>query len=265
MATIRLKNARKSFQSENETELLVLDDVDFVAHHQQFTCILGPSGCGKSTLLNVIAGLVDLDRGDITFSDLPADDGENRTEPSISYVFQEPRLLNWKSVKANMKFAMRGMGIPKTEWDERANEYLETVGLKEFKGQHPLYLSGGQRQRASIARALSIEPDVLLMDEPFSALDEITARNLRKDLLRISEQLDQTILFVTHNALEAAFLSDVVALITQRPAQVSYTLTNPLSHPRDLEDAELLEFENEIVTKLGVSDESAGQGPEAVD
>jgi ABC-type nitrate/sulfonate/bicarbonate transport system ATPase subunit len=246
MAQIEITDAEKSFIREDETELLVFEDLDFVVEHEKFTCLLGPSGCGKSTILNSIAGLVNLDEGDVFFDTGP--DGE----ADISYVFQEPRLLNWKTVKENIEFGMKGMGIPQSEWDDRVERYLDFVHLSGFEDRHPLYLSGGQRQRVAIARALAVEPDVLLMDEPFSALDEITARDLREDLLDISEQLQQTILFVTHNAMEAAFLSDRVAIMTQRPAEITAVLENPLAYPRDLEDPDLLEFEQRIVSELGV-------------
>lgn len=260
MATIELRNGRKSFETEEGSELLVLDDIDLVAKDEHFTCILGTSGSGKSTLLNCIAGLLDLDAGELSFSDV---DNPTDGRPSISYVFQEPRVLNWKTVKENLEFGMKGMGIPEEEWDRRAEEYLELVGIEEFANQHPLYLSGGQRQRVSIARALCIEPDVLLMDEPFSALDEITARTLREDLLEIVDALDQTVLFVTHNAAEAAFLSDEIVLLTDRPASVSHVLENPLPHPRDLEDPDLIEFKQEILQKMGVYDRMEELAPEA--
>lgn len=245
MAQIQITDASKSFIREDETELLVFEDLDFTVENEQFTCLLGPSGCGKSTILNSIAGLVELDEGDVFFS-TQSDDAD------ISYVFQEPRLLNWKTVRENIQFGMKGMGVPEEQWDERVERYLEFVNLSGFEDRHPLYLSGGQRQRVAIARALAVEPDVLLMDEPFSALDEITARDLREDLLDISEQLQQTILFVTHNAMEAAFLADRVAVMTQRPAEITSVMENPLPYPRDLEDPELLEFEQQIVSELGV-------------
>jgi ABC-type nitrate/sulfonate/bicarbonate transport system ATPase subunit len=192
-----------------------------------------------------MVGLKDLDGGELHIHNKQRSD-----DPIIGYVFQDPRLLNWKTVAGNIEFAMKGIGIPKEEWDKRIDRYLKFVGLSEFKEQHPLYLSGGQRQRVAIARALALEPDVLLMDEPFSALDEITARKLREDTLEIAEKLEQTILFVTHNAKEAAFLSQEVVILSDRPAEVKATLENPLDYPRNLESEGLLDFEREIVTHL---------------
>lgn len=245
MAEIELKNGYKTYTQEDGSEFKVLDDIDVVAKDGNFTCVLGPSGCGKSTLLDCMVGLEDLDGGELHIHNK-----QRNGDPIIGYVFQDPRLLNWKTVAGNIKFAMRGIGIPEEEWDERIDKYLEFVGLSEFKEQHPLYLSGGQRQRVAVARALALEPDVLLMDEPFSALDEITARKLREDTLEIAENLEQTILFVTHNAKEAAFLSQQVVVLSDRPAKVKATLENPLDYPRDLESEDLLDFEREIVTRL---------------
>lgn len=254
MATITVRNAVKAYEDNDGSNLLVLDNIDITAKHQHFTCLLGPSGCGKSTLFNCISGLERLDDGEISYSDLDGKAYHNGQQPDLGYVFQNPRLLNWKTVAGNLEFALKGMDIPEDEWDDRISTYLELVGLEEFQDQHPLYLSGGQRQRVAIARALCIEPDVLLMDEPFSALDEITARNLRSDLLDIFNELDQTIVFITHDAQEAAYLSDTIVVMSDRPATIKSVIDNPLSRPRDLHDPELLELEEEIVKGLGVYD-----------
>lgn len=218
----------------------VLEDLDLTVEKGDFVCLLGRSGSGKSTLLNCIAGLEDHDGGAI--------DGEWE---SMGYVFQEDRLLNWKTVRENIELILQTKGVPEDVHDERIHKYLEMVGLSSNANDYPLELSGGMRQRVSIARALAIEPDVLLMDEPFSSLDEITARELRESFLEIITELDQTVVFVTHNATEAAFLSTkIVVLGATSPTEIAAEIENPLPYPRDIDSPEILEFQKEIVDEI---------------
>ena len=181
MAYVHVENAVKYFSREDGSDMLVLDKVSFDTKEFGITCLLGPSGCGKSTLLNAISGLERLDQGKIEV--IGNGNTAARGAALLGYVFQDARLLNWKSVEQNLIFALKGMGIPPPQWPERLNKYLSLVGLAEFRNQYPLYLSGGMRQRVGLARGLVIEPEVLLMDEPFSKLDQLTARRLREESL----------------------------------------------------------------------------------
>ena len=246
MAEVTISHLAKSYQLIDGGSLLVLDDLSFSIPDRSFACILGPSGCGKSILLNLFTGLQSPDQGSILFSGRVYDGNNVR----ISYVFQEPRLLNWRTAAENVEFALEGMKIRRGEWATRIERYLDLVSLTHFKDQFPLFLSGGMRQRVSIARALSIEPDILLMDEPFSNLDEITANEMRRDLLALMQKLRQTVFFVTHNAFEAAFLGDLIILLTARPARLIEVVVNPIPKPRDLDSREVFEFRREIVQRM---------------
>ncbi|SEH65531.1 NitT/TauT family transport system ATP-binding protein/phthalate transport system ATP-binding protein [Halopenitus malekzadehii] len=236
---IAVRGLKKSYGvSANRFE--VLDGLDLTIPQGDITCILGRSGCGKSTLLKCICGLEDVDGGEI--------DGDT---DDLGYVFQEDRLLNWKTVEDNIRIALESNDIPSEEHDDRIQHYLELVGLAENATDYPLQLSGGMRQRVSIARALAVEPSILLMDEPFSALDEITARELREKFLEIITELDQSVLFVTHNATEAAFLaSRIVVFEHEPPAAIERTIDNDLPYPRDIDSKEVQELKREIITHI---------------
>jgi ABC-type nitrate/sulfonate/bicarbonate transport system ATPase subunit len=252
MAYVRVDQAVKYFFREDGAEMLVLDGVSFEAKEHGITCLLGPSGCGKSTLLNVISGLERLDRGNIEFrsENKSARDAKPETRnPKLGYVFQDPRLLNWKRVEGNLTFALKGMGVPRGEWSERLSKYLRLVGLNEFKQQYPLYLSGGMRQRVGLARALVIEPEVLLMDEPFSKLDQLTGRKLRQDTVRICARLKQTALLVTHDVEEAAYMGDRIVILSARPARIVEVVDNPLAS-RDLDDLHFIQFKKKLLTTV---------------
>ena len=242
MAAVHVEHAVKSFVREDGAEMRVLDGVTFEAKDKGITCLLGPSGCGKSTLLNAIAGLEKLDAGKVEFQ--KASTGS----PKLGYVFQDPRLLNWKRVENNLTFAFRGMDVPRAEWRPRLDKYLGLVGLEEFRRQYPLFLSGGMRQRVGLARALAIEPEVLLMDEPFSKLDQLTARRLRRDTLDICARLNQTALLVTHDVEEAAYMGDRIVIFSARPARIVEVVDNPLSPAaRDPDEADFIQFKKRLL------------------
>ncbi|MFC7216088.1 ABC transporter ATP-binding protein [Saliphagus sp. GCM10025334] len=236
---LQIHELDKSYQSKSGLEL-VLTDLDLTLEQGEFKCILGRSGCGKSTLLKCIAGLENYESGTIK-GDLD----------NIGYVFQEDRLLNWRTVRENISLALESKGIPRSKHDERIQRYLELVGLEDELESYPLHLSGGMRQRVSIARALAIEPDTLLMDEPFSALDEINARRLREEFLEIITKLDQSVIFVTHNAREAVFLGSTVAVLEPTPpAKIKKEIDNPLEYPRDIDSNDVNELSKEIISYL---------------
>lgn len=243
-ARLGIERLTKGFHREDGSWMPVLNEVTLEA--EGLVCILGPSGCGKSTVLNIVAGIEAADTGEIQLL------SERVTDRAavVGYVFQDPRLLPWKTVKENLFFALRGMGVPRQRWGERANRYLNLVHLSDFQDQYPPYLSGGMRQRVGLARALVIEPDVLLLDEPFSRLDEITARRLRQEFLEIQAMLRQTVLFVTHNAAEAAVIGDTIYVLSSRPARIVGRIENPIRSRRHSEDAQLRDIEGAILRLL---------------
>lgn len=243
--TVEFTDIRKSFENPDGSELVVLDDVDVELEENSFTTIMGPSGCGKSTLLNIIAGLIEMDSGTIKQNGNTIAQGQL----PYSYVFQEPRLMNWLTVEENIKFALKSQGVPKEEHDERVNKYLEMVDLEGEQKSYPLRLSGGMRQRVGLARALAVERDLLLMDEPFSALDEITARNLRQDVIDLWQETEKTIVFVTHNISEAVYLSDKIVFMNDR-GNIFNKATIEMERPRDEKDEKLLKLEAELMDEF---------------
>lgn len=226
--------------------LPVLDGVSLEV--DGLVCVLGPSGCGKSTLLNVVAGVERPDGGEVCF--YRGGERVGRQTVRIGYVFQDPRLLSWRTVRQNVEFGLQSLRLSRAETRARAWTYLQLVGLQDFADRFPLFLSGGMRQRVGLARALALEPDVILMDEPFSKLDEITARELRQELLQIQERLGQRILFVTHNPSEAALLGDRIYVLSGRPARVVAEVSNPLPKPRQADAPEVAALAREIVGYL---------------
>lgn len=236
----QVDNLTKSYRNSDGSVEEVLEDVDLTIKEGDFLCLLGKSGCGKSTLLKCIAGMTDINTGTVTVD-----------RDSIGYVFQEDRLLDWYTVERNIRLALENKGVPKEEHNERIEEYLDLVGLGDTKDMYPSQLSGGMKQRVSIVRALAIEPDILLMDEPFSSLDEITARDLRERFLEMIAELNQSVLFVTHNASEAAYLSTKIGILgSTSPSHLTKMVDNPLEYPRDIDSKKILDLQKEIVSYL---------------
>lgn len=242
---LTITNLTKTFEDEAGNEFVVLDDITATVAEGSFTSVMGPSGCGKSTLLNILAGLHTYQSGEITWRGDPVDP----TNLPIAYVFQEPRLLNWRTVEANLAFALTAQGVPAGEHDAIIDDVLSTVGLAAERKTYPLRLSGGMRQRVGIARALAVDPDILLMDEPFSDLDELTARNLRSDLIELWQQTDKTIVFVTHDISEAVYLSDEIVFLDTE-GRIFNEVTVDLSRPRDPDDADLLQLESDLMDEF---------------
>lgn len=245
MSTIRLERVSKEFRLPNGELLRVLDDVSFEVAHQTFSSILGPSGCGKSTILNLIAGVDRHSAGQIFIGE-PGTPGQ-ASPPRIGFVFQQPRLLNWRTVVENVELPVEHEIRDRKARQDLAYKYLATVGLSGYENYYPLQLSGGMQQRAAIARALVIEPDILLMDEPFSGLDEITARKMRSELTRIWQETGKTILFVTHSISEAVFLSQQVLIVSRKPATIFKRLAIDLPYPRRYGDTRLFEIEQGLL------------------
>jgi len=243
---IALQGISKEFRRQAGARLAVLRDVTLTVDAGEFCCVVGASGCGKSTILNIVAGLIPPDAGQVLIDDVRLDSKRVR----IGYVFQKPRLLNWKNVRENVLFALKAGGVSGAAARTRAERYLQLVGLANFMDEFPLSLSGGMQQRVAIARALAIEPDMLLMDEPFSHLDELTARTLRAELLRIWQQSRKPVMFVTHNALEAVYLADQVLILSGRPATIMKSVRVSLPRDREMEDPRLVALQREVLDAL---------------
>ncbi len=232
---IALKEVRKEYLQPNGERLRVLENITFEIAKGMFSSLLGPSGCGKSTILNLIAKLDRHTSGDISVN------GDK-----IGFVFQQPRLLNWRTVTDNVALPLERDNSDKRGRREIAVKYLGLVGLSGFENYYPLQLSGGMQQRVAIARALVIDPDILLMDEPFSGLDEFTARKLRQELIRIWRETGKTIVFVTHSISEAVFLSEQILIVSQKPATIFKRVTVDVPYPREYGDLRLFEIETSL-------------------
>ena len=244
-AAIRVENLTKTFSApDGKGRFTVLDSVSLVVQGGEFVSIVGPSGCGKSTLLNVIAGIESYDSGSVSVGRRT---GERSAEPRIGYVFQSPRLLNWLTVQGNIQFVLEAQNMPRARWQALVEKHLNMVGLAGQERNYPLNLSGGMQQRVAIARALAIEPDILLMDEPFSHLDAITARKMRFDLMGILAKAKPTILFVTHDLSEAVFLSDRVYMMNTKPARIFKEVAIDVARPRKPEDSKIIDLEKILV------------------
>ncbi|MFZ8825084.1 MAG: ABC transporter ATP-binding protein [Desulfurococcales archaeon] len=223
-----LKNIVKEYGDRGK-RVRVLDGINLEIR-SEILAILGPSGCGKSTLLRIIAGIEKPSSGEIIYRT------SNRDRPPIGFVFQSPSLLPWLTVLENVALPLRARGVPEKEAEETARKYLSLVGLQEFENFYPEELSGGMKQRVNLARALGIEPEILLMDEPFSHLDPLTAENLRAELLDIwlsSLAPVKAIVLVTHDVVEAVYMADRIAILTPRPARVASIINIDISRPRN--------------------------------
>lgn len=215
-----------------EPPVLALEKVDLTIQPGEFVALLGPSGCGKSTLLNLVAGFEKTTSGTLTVHGKPVD----KPGPDRGVVFQEAALFPWLTVWENVIFGPKTQGVPAKDYEARANEMLRIVGLADFKQHLPVQLSGGMRQRVGIARILTMGSQVLLMDEPFGALDAQTRLSMQELLLSVWHQLKPTIVFVTHDIDEALFLADTVYVMSARPGRIQARITVPLSRPRTIED-----------------------------
>jgi len=231
MAILTLRNISKVFGgTENGvSQVTALDEVSLEVHAGEFFSIIGPSGCGKSTLLRIIGGLLTATSGDLTV----ANEKVTGPHPWIGMVFQEESTFPWRTTLGNVEFGLEMRGIPQNQRRKKVLEMISLLGLSGFDDRYPAELSGGMKQRVAIARALVLEPKILLMDEPFGALDEQTRIILGEELLRIRDQLKQTIVLVTHNINESVQLSDRVMVMTARPGRVKSIIDINLPHPRD--------------------------------
>jgi NitT/TauT family transport system ATP-binding protein len=226
---IEVRGLRKAYPGSNgRAPVVALDGVDLTVQTQEFLCILGPSGCGKTTLLKAIMGLVAPDAGDLRIDGRPA----LAPGPDRAMVFQNFALLPWADVITNIAFGLDLRGVPKAEREQKAREWIRAVGLEGFERHYPRQLSGGMQQRVGLARALAVDPKILLMDEPFGAVDAQTRRLLQEDLLAVLQYSRKTVVFVTHSMEEAVLLGDRVALMTPRPGRIQEVVEVGLPRPR---------------------------------
>ena len=250
MSVIEIENVTKAFVTDH-SKFLVLGNVSFSVGNEEFVCLVGPSGCGKSTLLRMIAGLEKSDSGRILFHGQPI----VKPTPKIAMVFQLFGLLPWKTALENVEVPLEVLGVPKQNRVHVANEYLKMVGLEGFEDMYPHDLSGGMKQRVGIARALALKPEVLLMDEPFSSLDELTAKTLRELVLNIWRNPalpTNNFIMVSHNVEEAVFMADRVIVMSPRPGKVVGETKINISRPRSkyLRDKEYFRYVDEVVDLL---------------
>jgi len=227
---VEVKNLTKTFSME-KSRIPVIENVSFSVDKNEFVCLVGPSGCGKSTMLRIIAGLEKADSGEILFHGQP----QTAPNPKITMIFQLFGLLPWKTALENVEVPLEVIGIKKETRAEIARSYLRMVGLEGFESTYPHDLSGGMKQRVGIARALALQPEVLLMDEPFSSLDELTAKTLRTLVLEIWRDPSlptNTFVMVSHNVEEAVYMADRVVILSPRPGKVVGEVSVNLPRPR---------------------------------
>ncbi|RXI99908.1 ABC transporter ATP-binding protein [Anaerobacillus alkaliphilus] len=247
MEHVTIKNVEKTFSNKEEnTTFTVFNDINLTIKKGEFLSLLGPSGCGKSTLLNIIAGLDKATNGIVTIGTKEI----NGPGPDRGVVFQEAALMPWLTVLENVMFGLKKQKLSKEVAEKKALEYLKLVHLSKFVGSYPHELSGGMKQRVSIARALAMDPEILLMDEPFGALDEQTRSMLHKEVQFIWEQTGKTIIFVTHNIRESVLLSDRIVLMGTRPGGIIQEFKVDLPRPRKPSSPEFLKIEEDIMSLL---------------
>lgn len=230
IAILTASHLHKAFDSRRADRLAAIEDVSVSVRPGEFLSVVGPSGCGKTTLLRLLAGLIPPDAGEVRLHGRPL------TEPcaEIGLVFQQANLMPWRTVADNVRLPLEVAHTPPAEAAERVQTALHTVGLAEFSANYPHELSGGMQQRVAIARALVHRPEILLLDEPFGALDALTRERLNEELLRLWQSHGKTVIMVTHNIQDAVFLADRVLVLSQRPGRVIDVISVDLPRPRDM-------------------------------
>lgn len=258
-AIVEIRGVAKGFQKtvkQKTSEIKALAGVNFSVRENEFVSIIGPSGCGKTTLLKMIDGLIPCDTGEIVINGKRV----SGPGPDRAVVFQTFALLPWRTVLANVEFSLELRQIPKLERTRIARDHLKRVGLEEFENHYPHELSGGMQQRAGLARALAVNPVILLMDEPFGSVDAQTRQLLQEELLELWQRERKTVIFVTHSMDEAVYLSDRVVVMTPRPGRVAEILDVPLARPRSADevrrDPKFVELTNYIWDTLKKAMES---------
>jgi len=260
---VRLAGVDKVFgRGDGQATTTALEAIDLDIRRGEFVSLIGPSGCGKSTLLRIIGDLIRPTRGEVVVNGKPAD--RARRDRDYGMVFQAPVLFEWRTVEENVKLPLEVQGTGSAQRTARAREMLDLVELGDFVKHYPYQLSGGMQQRVAIARALAFEPAILLMDEPFGALDEMTRERMNSEVLRIWEQTGTTIVFVTHSIPEAVFLSSRVVVMSARPGRIVRVIDVDLPRPRNEDSRESRRY-FELVTEVRETLRRSGAGTDADD
>lgn len=249
-AFLELENVTKDYIGDSGKSIRVLDNINLSVHHNEFVSILGPSGCGKSTLLRIIMGLESYNLGKVVFK------GElvkEKVNPFMAMVFQSFGLFPWLTVIENVEFGLESMHFSKTQRLKKSLSIIQDVGLEGFEEAYPRELSGGMKQRVGIARALVMDPEILLMDEPFSSLDPLTAEALREEVLKVWSNKFSTpdvVIMVTHNVEEAVYMSDRIIILSHRPSTVVKEILIDMPRPREKRDKAIYEYSDQITTLI---------------
>lgn len=238
---IEVKNLTKKFG-----DLLVLDDMTFNIHENEFVCVVGPTGCGKTTFLNCLTRIYEPTSGDLYIDGTPA----NPQKHNISFVFQEPSALPWLTVEENIAYGLKIKKLPKQVVDQRVNKILDLMGLQKFRKSYPGELSVSAEQRIIIGRSFAMQPDLLLMDEPYGQMDVKVRFYLEDEVIRLWKELGSTIVFITHNIEEAVYLAERVIILSNKPANIKEELKIDLPHPRNITDPKFIEYRNYITEKI---------------
>lgn len=234
---LEVKNLVKKFG-----DLLVLDDISFNVRENEFLCIVGPTGCGKTTFLNSLSKLYDITSGEILINGEPV----NLKKHNIAYIFQEYSNMPWLTIRQNVEFGLRIKRLPEDVIKERADYFLNMVGLMKFENYYPSQLSASMLQRAAIARAFAVKPEVLLMDEPYGQLDIELRFRLEDELIRLWKEVGTTVIFITHNIEEAVYLSERILVLTNKPTKIKAEIKNDLPRPKDISDPQFVELRNQV-------------------
>ncbi len=241
--TVIIRNVSKTFTARQNEPLIALDNISARVANGEFLCILGPSGCGKTTLLRMIGGLDHPTSGEIEVEGTPV----TGPDPRLAMIFQEYSLYPWRTVRSNVGFGLQMRGMPYEEREKIENRFIGLVGLEGFGDSYPYELSGGMRQRVAVARALATDPAVLLMDEPFGALDAQTRNRMQKELLLIWEKTKKTVIFVTHSVDEAVFLADRIMVLSPRPGRIAGIYDVNMPRPRDRTGVEFATLRRDVL------------------
>ena len=238
---VEVKNLTKRFG-----DLLVLDDMSFNIRKGEFVCVVGPTGCGKSTFLNCLTRIHQPSSGDIYIDGVPADPRKH----NISFVFQEPSALPWQTVEQNIAYGLKIKKVPKDEIDRRVNQILDLMGLQESRKAYPGELSVSAEQRIIIGRSFAMQPDLLLMDEPYGQMDVKMRFYLEDEVVRLWKELESTVIFITHKIEEAVYLAEKVLILTNKPAMIKEEVYIDLPRPRDITSPKFIEYRNYITDKI---------------
>lgn len=227
-------------------DLLVLDDISFNIKKGEFICVVGPTGCGKTTFLNLLTKLTEPTSGSLYIDGKPADPKEH----NLAFVFQEPSAYPWKTVEENLRFGLELKKLPKKVIDERVERIIRLMGMEQFRKSYPAQLSVSSVQRVIIGRAFAMEPDLLLMDEPYGQMDIKLRYYLEDEVLRLWREMGTTVVFITHNVEEAVYLSEKIIILSNKPAKIKEELINTLPYPRDIRSPEFIALRKHVTEQI---------------